>query len=313
MDTLLDHPSTLGGFDIVHVEHLRGARYGLRIRQRHSEIPVVWDSVDCISLLFQQAAGHSKRKVSRLISSFELQRNHAYEGWLPGQFNHTLVTSQLDLQAFRDLIKQNGHTPRISVLPNGVDLDYFQPDETRQRQADTLVISGKMSYHANVTMVLYFVEQVLPRIQATRPEAKLWVVGKDPAREIQALGNRPGVVVTGTVEDLRPYLQQAAVAVSPVIYGAGIQNKVLEAMACGTPVVSTPQAVSALNTRPGEDVLIGQDPDDFAKLVIDLLADPHYQREVGQAGLRYVEKFHHWSAIAARLEGIYDEAVRNKK
>jgi glycosyltransferase involved in cell wall biosynthesis len=299
-------------FDIIHVEHLRGSKYGLRIKQLFPGIPVVWDSVDCISLLFKFAAQRSKNRINRWITSIELGRNQWYEGWLVKQFDHTIITSPIDRQALLDLVGSGTPQPPISIIPVGVDIEYFQTNGSKQRQKNRLVISGKMSYHANVSMVLNFVENIYPRILAAYPDIKLWIAGKDPTREIKALENIPGIEVTGTVDDLRPYIQQASVALSPITYGAGIQIKVLEAMACGTPVVSTSQAVSALQVVRGQDVLIADNPDEFTAYVLKLLDDQDYQRMIGMAGLAYVEKFHKWSSIVSRLEGIYHEAVYNK-
>ncbi|MDH7487867.1 MAG: glycosyltransferase, partial [Anaerolineae bacterium] len=184
---------------------------------------------------------------SRMLTAFELGRTRRYESWLPSQFDHTLVTSRIDRDALLALVGNGAERVRkISVLPNGVDLGYFVPDESLPRENDTLVVSGKMSYHANVTMVLDLVDKIMPHIWAVKPEVKLWIVGKDPTPEIKSLNQKNGITVTGTVDDIRPYLQRATLAVTPISYGVGIQNKVLEAMACGTPVVSTPQAVSTL-------------------------------------------------------------------
>ena len=301
-------------FDLVHVEHLRGSRFGLHVKRLNPQLPVVWDSVDCISLLFKLASGRSKKITSRALTSFELGRTRHYESWLLGQFDHTLVTSSIDREAMLDLSGYGTErAKRISVLPNGVDLDYFTPDENTLREADTLVVSGKMSYHANVTMVMYLVEQIMPRVWATRPEAKLWIVGKDPVPEIRTLNQNPKITVTGTVDDIRPYLRGASVAVSPVIYGVGIQNKVLEAMACGTPVVSTPQAVSTLNVTHGNDVLIAENPDVFARYVLRILNDHTYRDQIGKTGRKYVETNHDWSEITKKLEIIYYETIERRK
>lgn len=301
-----------GGFDVVHVEHLRGSKYGLRIKQLNPDLPVVWDSVDCISLLFKLASERSKRLVNRWITSFERSRTREYESYLLGKFDHTVVTSRIDREA---LLELGGSSDRlslkVSVLPNGVDLDYFKPDDDQVREPETVVVSGKMSYHANITMVLNLVEQIMPRIWSSRPGVKLWIVGKDPGPMIQSLSKHPGIEVTGTVDDIRPYLRRATVAVSPLTYGVGIQNKVLEAMACRTPVVSTPQAVSTLGATPGEDVLVADRPEEFAAKVLQLIDDPSLQAGVGEAGLRYVRKYHRWSAVAELLEGIYQDAIAN--
>jgi glycosyltransferase involved in cell wall biosynthesis len=201
----------------------------------------------------------------------------------------------------------------VTILPNGVDLDYFVPHTPARKEPATLVISGKMSYHANVTMTLYLVQTIMPLIWAKRPEVKLWIVGKDPTHEIQALTANSSITVTGTVSDIRPYLQQATVAVAPLTYGVGIQNKILEALSCGIPVVTTPQAVSALSVVPGREVMVAQDPGVFAEQVLQLLADPQQQQRIGQAGRLYVEEHHRWENIAAQLEGAYHELIHTSR
>jgi len=300
--------------DVIHVEHLRGAPYGLYLKSQLAKAgrktPIIWDSVDCISLLFRLASGRSKKPFSRWITRFELGRTEQYEGWLTSQFDEVLVTSLSDKEALLSLLPSEYELPSISILPNGVDLDYFAPDPDITREPATLVISGKMSYHANVTMLLHFVHDILPFIHTHRPDVKLCVVGKDPPREVRALAQNPSIVVTGSVPDIRPYLQRATVAVAPLTYGAGIQNKVLEAMACATPVVATPQAVSALNVLPGRDVLLAREPAAFAETVLDLLEAPQQQRQIGEAGRRYVEKHHPWAVIAEQLEEVYNEVIR---
>ncbi len=304
-------PEGKPGFDVMHVEHLRGARYGLYVKSLHPRFPVIWDSVDCISLLFRRAALHSNRRINRWITRFELKRTERYEGWLLSQFDHTLTTSPADRDALLSLSVPGISMPPVTVLPNGVDLDYFVPNTPARREPATLVISGKMSYHANVTMTLYLCQSIMPLIWAKRPDVKLWIVGKDPTREIRALGEHPSIIVTGTVSDIRPYLQQATIAVAPLTYGVGIQNKILEALSCGTPVITTPQAISALNATPGREVLVAKDPEAFAEHVLQLLVDSQRQQCIGQAGRLYVEKHHRWETIAAQLEGAYNETIHN--
>ncbi len=297
-----------GDFDVVHVEHLRGARFGLGTLAAGG-LPVVWDSVDSITHLFRQAARQAQKLSSKAMTAFELRRTPRYEGWLAGQFTRVLVTSPIDRQAFLELAPDCAE--RLEVLPNGVDLEYFRPQEAPARAPAELVISGKMSYHANVAMVLHLVNDILPHVWAERPEVRLTVVGKDPPRELLALAENPAVQVTGSVPDLRPYLQRATAAVAPITYGAGIQNKVLEALACATPVVASPQAVSALEIRAGEEILVSREPREFAGQVLTLLADPTLQRRLGQAGRQFVERHHSWDAVAARLERIYQQAGRD--
>jgi glycosyltransferase involved in cell wall biosynthesis len=135
------------------------------------------------------------------------------------------------------------------------------------------------------------------------------IAGKNPPPVIQNMATIPGITVTGTVPDLRPYLQSAAVAVAPLVYGAGIQNKVLEAMACGTPVVASRQAASALCALPGQDLLVAEDSSTFARAIVDLIADPERRNSIGAAGRRYVESYHAWDSITADLGNIFHRAI----
>jgi glycosyltransferase involved in cell wall biosynthesis len=296
-------------FDVVHVEHLRGSRYGEFIKSRFPELPLVWDSVDSISHLFRQASTHGRGAFGNLISRFELPRTEWAEGRLTCLFDHVLITSETDKIALLKLVQDEAIPAPISVLPNGVDLDYFQPNPSIQREPETIVFSGKMSYHANVAMVKYLVSDVMPRIWEQRPSARLTVVGKDPPADVRALGKNPLITITGTVEDIRPYLWTATVAVVPLIYGAGIQNKILEAMAVGTPVVTTTKALSSLRLTPDKDILVADTADGFSSKVLNLLENPALQRSVGDAGLHYVRKHHHWGEIVSKLTAIYHEVT----
>jgi sugar transferase (PEP-CTERM/EpsH1 system associated) len=304
-------------YDVIHIEHLRGACYGLHLKEHLNnldlQVPFVWDSVDCITHLFDQAAARSQKKISRWLTRFELGRTRDYEGFLIRQFDRVLVTSQVDQQALLSLAPSDSPPPSISVLPNGVDLAYFSPDDRVARQDATLVVSGKMSYHANVTMVLALVNQILPLVRKGRPEVNLWIVGKDPTSQIKNLARDPAITVTGTVDDIRPYLRAASIAVAPIQYGAGIQNKILEAMACGAPVISTSQAISALEAQPGQDLLVADPPAEFAGTILALLDDREQQRKLSAAGRRYVEQHHNWDHIAAQLEEIYLAAIDDKQ
>ena len=325
--------------DVVHVEHLRGANYGLYAKSylartsghnsgsSRIHIPIVWDSVDCISYLFEQAAQQSRSLKGRLMTRMELGRTRRYEGWLVHQFDQVAVTSPNDRAALENLARnalsrstqtganhQRALFHKLNVVPNGVDLTYFSPAGA-QREVAQIVFTGKMSYHANVTAAVHLVKDIMPRVWAQHPNAEVWIVGKDPAPEVRALASHMGameerVVITGTVSDLRPYLQRATIAVAPLLYGAGIQNKVLEAMACGTPVVASLQAASALNAEMGRDLQVAGDSVTFAGAIIDLLDSPHCRHEMGQMGRMYVEQNHSWNVAAQQFECIYRSAIR---
>ena len=279
-------------------------------------MPVVWDSVDSISLLFREAAQKSKSLFGRTITRFELKRTEQYEVRVAGELSHILMTSQRDKEHLLSLLPAQvacDKEPSIHVVPNGVDLDYFQAGETAVREPASLVVTGKMSYHANVAMGHDLVRDIMPLVWAGRPEAKLYIVGKDPGRDIQNLADHAQIEVTGYVDDMRHYLQRASVAIAPLTYGAGIQNKVLEAMACATPVVTSPPALKPLSAVAGRDLLVANSPEEYAENILHLLNNPNRSKEIGKNGRRFVEANHDWDGMAAELERIYQQAIERRE
>lgn len=296
-----------GYYDIAHVEHLRGAVYGMNLG-----LPKVWDAVDCISYLFEQAARHSRSAFGRVASRLELPRTRSYEARLLSGYDHVLATSAMDREALTELSKSESKTSKstdscapITVLPNGVDLTYFAPRDLPQ-EPSTIIITGKMSYHANITAVLYFYREVFPLIVSQRPDVRLAIVGKDPSRSVARLARDSAVTVTGYVPDLRAYLGRATVAVSPVLYGAGCQNKVLEAMAMGTPLVCSSVSVRGIAAKAGRDFLVADTPPAMADSVLGLLESRTMRKRLAGEARRTVETHHDWSAVAQRLERVYD-------
>jgi polysaccharide biosynthesis protein PslH len=291
-------------FDVVHLEHLRGAL----LAESLGNMPIVFDSVDSISLLFGKVLQDAPSLKSRLMAMLDLERTRRFEGQLTNRFQQVTVTSETDRQALIELGSDGG---RVTVVPNGVDLDYFQPMAV-QRHPLRLVFTGKMSYHANSAAVEDLVHKIMPLVWKEQPNTQLFIVGKDPAPAVLALGKLPQVAVTGSVPDIRPYLAEAAVALSTMRYGVGIQNKVLEAMAMGTAVVCSPQANSALKTRHGVDILVGDSPEALARHILDLLDSPAQRDQIGAAGRKYVETYQTWDRAASLLEALYATAIHNR-
>lgn len=304
-------------YDVVQFEHLRGSAYGLHLlhflKQAGKKVPLVYDSVDCISLIYQQAARKTRSKTWRGITRIELPRTEKYEARICKEFPRILVTSRKDRQALIRLARLNHEmsqikdnlSDRISVIPNGVDTDKFSP--THNQEDKTIIFSGKMSYHANISAVKYLYEQIMPLVWREEPTCKLRIVGKDPPKNILAISEQDKrIEVIGWVPDLADYLAQATIAVAPIIYGAGIQNKVLEAMACGLPVVASSIAVSAINVTNWEECVIADQPDEYAKAVLTLMKDPHLRKAMGKRARSFVLKSHNWNKVGEMLEEIYE-------
>ena len=301
-------------FDVAHVEHLRGiASMGPLFEAQ----PLLWDAVDCISLLSKHTmtAGHSASV--RAVARFEHKRTQRYEASILEVLSHVVVTSERDRQAMIALRRLHGADPTssdetlgagIRVLPNGVDLHYFRP-ASQERQPFNLVFSGKMSYHANIATALYLHQQIMPLIWQHRPEATLTIAGSKPPKVIQNMASDARITVTGYVDDLRSYVGRAQVMLSPMVYSVGIQNKVLEAMALGTPVVVAAQAAEALSARPGRDLLTAETAQDFAQATLRLLDDAALRDTLGQNGRAYVEQYHDWNVVTDQLVDAYERSI----
>jgi glycosyltransferase involved in cell wall biosynthesis len=199
----------------------------------------------------------------------------------------------------------------VTVVPNGVDLDYFQPWRG-EREPATLVFSGKMSYHANATAIVHFVDHIWPLIRQERPDVRLRIVGSRPPEGILALTRDPAIEVTGYLPDLRSALGSATIAICPMTVRVGIQNKLLEAMAMGLPVVATAAAHGGLSATPGRDVLVAETPAGFAEQVCRLLNSPAARQQLGQAGRRFVELHHQWAASARQIAALYQRAIQSR-
>ncbi|HEV7129224.1 MAG TPA: glycosyltransferase [Ktedonobacterales bacterium] len=295
-------------YDVVHVEHLRA----VGALPAHCPVPVVWDAVDCVSQLFEEGARHASSSVLRAFGRQEARRTRAFESRQLHRFPHVLVTSARDRQYLLDTLADQPEDratrlAEITPVPNGVDQEYFRP-YAGTRRPETLVFSGKMSYHANVAGVLTLVHRILPLIWKARPTVKVVIAGSNPPRQIRDLARDPRIEVTGYVADLRPLIAQAQIAVSPLPYAVGVQNKILEAMALGTPVVTSPAAASGLQAVDGRDLLVADTPEAFASTVLRLLENTALCQSLVAHGLAFVATNHDWERIATQITEVYSRA-----
>jgi sugar transferase (PEP-CTERM/EpsH1 system associated) len=191
---------------------------------------------------------------------------------------------------------------KLAMVPNGVDTEYFRQDDASPRSQD-IVLCGRMDYLPNIDAAQWFVESILPEVRRVCPQAVFRIVGAQPTAEVLALAKTEGVEVTGSVPDVRPYLAQAAVVVAPLRIARGIQNKVLEGLSAGRPVVATPNAVDGIGAEPGRDVLVAADAADFARAVTQVLRG-EAAPDLAANGRRYVVEHHQWSAQMAKLDAL---------
>ena len=189
------------------------------------------------------------------------------------------------------------------VLRNGVDLERFRPAPERAEEGH-LVFTGVMDYLPNVDGCVHFAHEVLPRVRERFPAARFTIVGARPAAAVRRLERLEGVRVTGFVEDTRDWLSRAALAVAPLRIARGIQNKVLEALAMGLPLVGTTSATQGIEGRSGEHFLLADEPEAQAEAIVSLLADPNRARELGARGRRFVEERYDWETVLRPLDEL---------
>lgn len=287
-------------FDVVHIEHLRAAHFASSC----GDLPVVFDSVDCLTGLFGQMYRSKKNPVGKLVMLEETWKLRRYEPRRLAGFDRVIITSDSE----RDELMSLDPALRVDVLPNGVDTEYFAPMGAA-KAAGRIVFSGKMGYHPNAAAALWFAEKVFPGLRSKHPNAEFVIVGIDPPAEVKKLREQPGITVTGYVDDIRPDIDSSSVAVAPMQVAVGIQNKVLEAMAMGLPVVATPIAMRALG-RDCPGVVEAAGAEDMIAEVSRLLDNPDLARSIGQEGRREVVRNFSWGSNVGKLELIYEEAIR---
>ena len=248
-----------------------------------------------------------------LISFFRLYRREAellarYEERLAIVFSHSILSSEAEAQ----LLRRRAKDRPVSVISNGVDLDYFSLSaiETPTIDQRVIVFTGVMDYFPNVDAVRLFCEDIFPLIRDSMPDAQFYIVGRNPSRPVKKLEHQPNVIVTGTVPDVRPYLARARVAIAPFRVARGVQNKILEAMAMGLPIVGTSETFKGIAATEADGIRIANDPTSFARHVISLVqADAESWRGFSAQARSYVERHHRWEDQGEKLERILEKVV----
>jgi sugar transferase (PEP-CTERM/EpsH1 system associated) len=203
---------------------------------------------------------------------------------------------------------RDGAAKEVSWFGNGVDVDFFKPAATSAERFDVVFV-GAMDYWANVDAVCWFVREIWPIIRGERERATFAIVGSNPARDLVALDGRDGVKVTGRVDDVRPYVAGAGVVVAPMRIARGVQNKVLEAMAMGKAVVTTPAGLEGIDATMGEEAVAVAAPESFAREVLRLLDDRSAAEKIGGAARSRIVADYQWPAQLSRLDAAIERLI----
>lgn len=302
-----------GQFDLVHVEHIRGAHLVLGIKG----IPRVFDSVDCITRLIKQRLRDERTLTGRLLNREELFKMRDYEPRIASLFDGIVMTTERDRRVLGHLIRRlearKDSAERVHVVRNGVDHEYFKPMEGNL-QKDTVVFSGKMGYYPNAAAVLRFYQEAFPLIRRENPRARFKIVGSNPPEAVRRLSSDPSVEVTGYVDDIRPHISSAGVVVCPMTVGVGIQNKMLEAMSMEKPVVASSVASRGIpDAVDGRHLMLADTPEEIAGCVLDIMRNYRHGVLIGKSSRRLVTENYSWESVIRVLEGIYNSVFYEYK
>jgi sugar transferase (PEP-CTERM/EpsH1 system associated) len=285
--------------DVVHTHLIRMAQY----TSEEKNLPVVLDLTDAVSLYLARFREVRRNPVVRWLLGLELKRMRRYESII-GEFGRGLVCSETDRKFLLDLYPGLS----LSILPNGVDLETFSTNRSVSLEPFRIIFTGNMSYFPNIDGASFLVREVMPKIVQAVPQAKLFIVGQNPPASVKALAGR-NVVVTGFVEDIRSEYLKSVLAVSPIRFGAGTLNKVLEPLALGVPVVSTSIGLQGLGLSAGTDILIANDSGEFAAAAVKLLTDENLRGTMAAHASEKVRAKFSWENISRDLERLYQEVI----
>ena len=273
------------------------------------------DFVDVDSAKWTQYAPDHRWPLSWLYRR-EGERLLAYERAVAAQSKRSFFVTENETDLFRKQAPECSNL--VQAMSNGVDSDYFSPDPSRASpfvgdglaQAPIpIVFTGAMDYWPNIDAVTWFVSDILPALRQTWPGIRFYIVGRSPPQAVLSLAS-DAVVVTGTVPDVRPYLQHAALVVAPLRVARGIQNKILEAMAMARPVVASQSCVEAIEAKNGEELIAAAGASDFIREICTLLKSPESSDVIGQAGRQRVVRSYSWAAHLAAIDPYLNGTLR---
>jgi glycosyltransferase involved in cell wall biosynthesis len=258
------------------------------------------------TLIWQRHHSEARDPLRKFYFRLQARRMEALESRVCRQVAHIIAVSDADAQ----LMRSRFGVPRVSVVPTGVDLDFFAPPPSTAPTGD-LVFIGAMDWLPNIDGVLFFVREILPLIRRRRPGCTLTVAGRNPGPEIRALVRQdPLIRITGTVEDIRPCLWASAVSIVPLRIGGGTRLKIYESMAARVPVVSTSVGAEGLDVRSPDHFLLADTPAAFAEACLELLEAPERRASLAESAWCWIAERYSWPLVARRFEEILEENRR---
>ena len=301
LKTVVNRKLTEEKFDLIFVYCSSMAQYVDHVRH----CPVIIDFVDVDSEKWRQYSCHSRFPMN-LVYRLESQRLRRYERILSEKFRHCFFVSEKEVEDFRTFAAPSAS---VDSIPNGVDGKIFSPSYD-PFDRNSVVFTGAMDYFANIEAVLFFVDRIMPLILKRVPQLRFYIVGSNPSREICRLSEKySNISVTGRVDSVRPYVVNSSVFVAPMRIARGVQNKILEAMAMGVPVVTTSLGFEGINAIPGSDIFVEDTPEAFANQVVQLMTDSRLRFRTAQSARNVVDTRYDWQANLSKLDSVLASTV----
>ncbi len=249
------------------------------------------------TVIWERHAQSGRTLLHRAYFAQQARRMFEWERSVCRAASHVVAVSAVDEQIMRDRFG----IAKTSSVATGVDLDYFEPPVSAQRRYD-LVFLGSMDWMPNIDGAHWFLSEVLPLIRAKQPQVRIALVGRNPPPSLAALAQDPSITVTGTVPDVRPYLWESAVSIVPLRVGGGTRLKIFEAMAAGTPVVSTTIGAEGLPVKHGETIRIADTAPQFAAECLELLQNVNARTTLAEKGLHLIQANFSWAQVTRHFE-----------
>jgi sugar transferase (PEP-CTERM/EpsH1 system associated) len=291
-------------FDAIQIEGVHLFAYVKPIRKLAPRARMICDWHNLESELLARYAGNAPSLARRLYARRTTTLLHRLElQLLPLCAAHTVCSERE-----RQILLEHAPGTRIEVIGNGVDVEYFSQTAPREPRR-SLVFVGSMDYHANIDAAVYFANEVWPKVRARRPDLQFIIVGSRPTPEVLALAHQPGITVTGTVDDIRPFYGGALAVVVPLRVGSGTRLKVLEAMAAGTPVISTILGAEGLSVSDGAEIRLADSPPAMADAATSLQAGSAEWRKLAANARQLVKSRYDWPIIGEKLRRLYAEQL----
>jgi polysaccharide biosynthesis protein PslH len=269
-----------------------------------SSVPIILFAHNVESMIWRRLAANETRLWRRLLLEIEWRKVRRSERDACTRSQLVIAVSPVDASS----LAENAPGARTRSIPTGVHTGYFSANGTPEAPAH-LVFSGAMDWYPNEDAMLYFFDEILPLIRHEIPGVTMTVVGRNPSGRFRAAGEAAGVRITGTVDDVRPFIDEGTVYVVPLRVGGGTRLKIFEALSMGKAVVSTAIGAEGLPLVDGEHFVCADAPKEFSRAVVSLLRDPNGRRSLGKAGRQLVQDHYSWSSVARDFEVKCEEAM----